>query len=249
MRTSSGFLLLFALLALSAICPSASLGAAISDYPTPYSPSTGHLPVAGTRDVCFSRPPNLYGGKISSDIIGAYGLVSEIADDFMICDAGIAATIVKAIGYGGYYNWAPGDPDVTAYNLRWFDDTDCFPGAMFASQLGLTETVSFIGYDGFGYPTYKLEFVVSVAVDGATRYWWVLQADDHVFPPQWGRQQAADFIWGCDAMFKSAFFGYPDWVPAGGLDIFFDAAQEFDCECGPTSSQAPTWGQVKALFR
>jgi hypothetical protein len=40
---------------------------------------------------------------------------------------------------------------------------------------------------------------------------------------------AAGFVTGCDTVFKSAYFSYPDWTP--GIDVFgvaFDASQEFE---------------------
>jgi len=58
-------------------------------------------------------------------------------------------------------------------------------------------------------------------------YWFGAQMKDHAFPPQAGRLASAGVI-GCDSVFKSAYFGYPDWTPA--IDVFgvaFDCSQEF----------------------
>ena len=71
-----------------------------------------------------------------------------------------------------------------------------------------------------------------------TLYWFGAQAADHAFPPQCGRVASAAIV-GCDTVFKSAYFGYPDWTPA--IDVFgvaFDASQEFEAFTIPP----PDWG-------
>jgi hypothetical protein len=44
-----------------------------------------------------------------------------------------------------------------------------------------------------------------------------VQAGDHAFPPgQWGWDYIST-VTGCQGAFKSATFGYPEYLPAGGL--------------------------------
>jgi hypothetical protein len=67
-----------------------------------------------------------------------------------------------------------------------------------------------------------------------------------VFPPQGGRLASVG-VQSCDSVFKSAYFGYPDWTP--GIDVFgvsFDASQAFIC--GITATQPSTWGQIKGMY-
>lgn len=197
-----------------------------------------------SRDVCWSEPADIDDAKISSDVICQYGLESEVANDFRIDTDG---TIVKAIGYGGPYNWVEGDPDIFAYNLRFYTDANCRPDALLESFLHAAAIETFLGLDAYGYPTYKLEIPIAFSVIGGTRYWFSLQADDHPFPPQWGRQGTGGRVTWCDTMFRSAFFGYPDWVPASDIGPW-DAAQEFECGI-PVAAESSSWGRVRALFR
>jgi hypothetical protein len=200
--------------------------------------------VPGSRDVCWSEPPDLQDRKITSEIIDALGLESELANDFTL-DAD--ATITRAIGNGGYYNWVAGDPPVTSYNWRFFSDADCVPDVLLDSYAGV-DVETFIGYDGFGYPTYKYELAASFAAAAVRKYWFELQAADHPFPPQWGRQGTGWLVTNCDSMFRSEYFGYPDWTEADDLLEPYDAAQEF--ECGePVPVEATTWGMVRGLYR
>jgi hypothetical protein len=50
-------------------------------------------------------------------------------------------------------------------------------------------------------------------------------------------------------MYRSAFYGYPDWTPAGEVVGYpWDAGLTIDCGL-PTAVQKGTWGEVKSLFR
>jgi hypothetical protein len=208
--------------------------------------SGGGRQIPASRDVCWSEPADLGDARISSEIIGQYGLESEVANDFVL---EFDTTVTKAIGYGGYYNWTPGDPPVTSYNWLFYSDAGCVPNVLLETFVGL-DTESFIGYDGFGYPTYRYEIEVTFAAAANTSYWFVLQAADHPFPPQWGRQGTGDWnVTNCTSTFRSEFFGYPEWEPIYLLGLFpWDAAQEF--ECGePVPVETTTWGVVRGLYR
>ncbi len=213
--------------------------------PVMFSPRSGPpRPGGEDEEACWSQTFDLNGNKISSEIIGAFDLESELADDFRI-PAG-SGQIARVVGWGGPYNWAPGDPDVTAFNLYFYDDGGCVPANRIQTYLAQTGSVTFIGYDGFGFPTYQCAFDVAVTVVPDTIYWWSLQAADHVFPPQWGRQQAHS-VMQCDAMFRSEFFSYPDWTPADVIGPF-DCSQEIWC-AEPVAVEPTTWGTVKGLYR
>lgn len=219
-------------------------GAAVA-APVPYSPSVaGHNYVPGGRDVLWSEPADLNAAKISSEIIAAFGLESELANDFVL---GAAATITKVIGYGGYYNWVQGDPAITSLNWKFYTDGGGVPDALINTFTGFSGE-TFIGYDGFGYPTYKYELSISQSVNDNEIYWLGIQAADHPFPPQWGRQ-GAGAVTNFDTVFKSAFFGYPNWTPAGDLvGAPYDAAQELEGG-GAVATESTSWGSIKGLYR
>jgi hypothetical protein len=216
--------------------------------PVPLKPRSGPVEtVPGSRDVCWSEPVDLNDYTLSSEIIAMFGLESELANDFLVATD---AMISHAIGYGGYYNWVPGDPPITSLNWKFYSDGGCVPDQLLEVYTGLgVET--FIGCDSFGYPIYKYERDIYFNVMGNELYWMGLQATDHPFPPQWGRTGTGTIVTNCDTLFKSAYFGYPYWIPASDLvGAPYDAAQEFECGGGPpTTTKSTTWGKVKALFR
>jgi hypothetical protein len=80
---------------------------------------------------------------------------------------------------------------------------------------------------------FKWHTDIWVNAEAATLYWFGAQMKDHAFPPQAGRLASAGVI-GCDSVFKSAYFAYPDWTPA--IDVFgvaFDCSQEFQSGIPP----------------
>ncbi len=200
------------------------------------------------RDVVWSEPADLEGLIASSEVIGAFALETEIANDFYLTTD---ATLCLARWWGGYYNNnGCGDIGVaTNWNLRFYDDGGCVPLSTVSETLGAFANETNVYCQGGFYPIFKYEVAVSVPVTANTLYWFGAQAADHAFPPQVGRVASGGVV-GCDAVFKSAYFSYPDWTP--GIDVFgvaFDASQEFEAgNCGvPTNST--TWGAIKGLYR
>jgi hypothetical protein len=205
-------------------------------------------PADGNGVVCHSQAPNLGGAKISAEVIAAFGLESEMANDFL---AAASDNVDGARWWGGYYNYTPGDPLVTSFNLTFYYDNGCIPGDVLCEYVtGNNGGETYIGNDGFGWPTYEYSDVVCCPVSADNLYWFSAQAGDHPFPPQWGWQEAMT-VELCDTVFKSAFFAYPDWVPAGGLLGYpFDSAYEITCgACGPDATQDASWGAIKGLYR
>ena len=175
----------------------------------PSGPPNG---MADGRDPLFwSQPPDLNGSRTSSEIIPAYGVESEVADDFVRYGS---THLVRM--WGGYWDWIPGDPEIPSLNVRLYEDAGGVPGAVVAEYLGLPIHAAFIANDDFG-PIYQYDFCLADAflVEGR-RYWIGIQAGDHPFPPRWGRQQALTQV-DYEAMFRSAYFGYPDWTPVSAL--------------------------------
>jgi hypothetical protein len=228
-----------------------TVGSATAATPTrsvgPFGPSN---PLDSGRDICFSQPPDLEGWISSSEIIGAYGLEVRIADDFSL-DAD--RTICLARWWGGYYNNDNGcaDNEVATFNLYFYENGECLPTGEPISAFTVTPRITPIGCQNGYYPMYAYEATISQPVSANVRYWFVAQAGDHAFPPQWGRLSAGHFvIWGCESAFWSPYFGYPDWTTYdSGIFEPVDFSQEFECDCQPVPSSTTTWGAVRALYR
>jgi hypothetical protein len=200
------------------------------------------------RTVVWSEPPNLDGLIASSEVIGQFALETELANDFFLPgDYWIAI----ARWWGGYYN-NNGCSDIgvaTNWNLRFYDDGGCVPLNTISETMGVFANETFVYCQGGFYPIFKYEdTALSLQLQANTLYWFSAQAADHAFPPQCGRVASADVV-GCDTVFKSAYFSYPDWTP--GIDVFgvaFDASQEFE-EYHIVPTERTTWGAVKGLYR
>jgi hypothetical protein len=217
------------------------------------------------RDACWSEPPDLNGLIASSEIISWLGLETEIANDFLP-SAGYAITMAR--WWGGYWGTAHCEDIGYAshWNLRFYENprgngprglggpvgpstlgVSCLPRAVISETLNADAHETYIYCQSGYYPICEYTVDVSVSVDANQRYWFGCQSADHTYPPQCGRLASAEVV-GCDSMFRSAFFSYPDWTPA--LEVFgvsYDASQEF--WCGATSTRHSTWGAVKGLYR
>jgi hypothetical protein len=190
---------------------------------------------------------DLEGLIASSEVIGQFALETEIANDFYLSSD---ATICLARWWGGYYN-NNSCSDIgyaTNWNLRFYDDGGCVPLSTVAEYLGASANETNVYCQGGLYPIFVYQAGVSVPVTANTLYWFGAQAADHAFPPQVGRVASGGVV-GCDSVFKSAYFSYPDWTP--GIDVFgvaFDASQEFEANCD-TPTNSTTWGAIKGLYR
>jgi hypothetical protein len=222
-------------------------GSALAINPSLNAGGGGMNVVESGRSVVWSEPANLDGLIASSEVIAQFGLETEIANDFFLTANN---TITIARWWGGYYN-NNGCSDIgiaTNWNLRFYDDGGCVPLTTLSETLGAFANETFVYCQGGFYPIFKYEVATSVPVTGNTLYWFGAQAADHAFPPQCGRIASASVV-GCDTVFKSAYFSFPDWTP--GIDVFgvaFDASQEFENFC-ITPTEKTTWGAVKALYR
>jgi hypothetical protein len=208
------------------------------------------LEVDPTGTVCWSQAPNLDGLIGSSEVISAFALETELANDFLV---GAGPFLDAARWWGGYYNYAPGDPLVTSFNLRFYDDAGCVPGSILCEYvIPSNANETFIYNQGGLFPVYEYNDLVCCPVAGDVLYWFGAQAGDHPFPPQWGRIEAAGGVQLCDTVFKGAIFSFPDWTPA--VDVFgvsFDAAQELSCAetCDGVATQETNWGAIKGLYK
>lgn len=185
--------------------------ASYADGPILMSTRAGQpAPLPTTRDVLWSQPVDLNGSRISSELISSYGLESEVANDF---SSPTDTRVTKVAWWGGSFNSDPQDPPPTIFNIYFYSDNACEPDALLEEFLQVEPTITAAGDDGEGFPTYKYETYVNVAITGGETYWVVVQADDHTYPPQWGWHQAGD-VQGCTSMVLSDYFGYPTWTEA-----------------------------------
>ncbi len=204
-------------------------GPAMAANPIAFEPGTG-VPNGGQggseRSIVWSEPPDLNGMIASSEIINVFGIVSEVANDFVPSDT----PIHHAAWWGGYFNNSTPCQGTTTpgFNLRFYGDAGCAPGTVIA-DLSVTQfSEESVGCQSSQYPLYKWGADVSVALTAGTRYWFGAQMKNHTYPPQAGRLASMAVV-GCESMFKSTFYGYPDWTLAEDVfGVAYDASQEFD---------------------
>ena len=192
-------------------------------HPATGLPHQGGEPPGHRR---WSEPPDLNGLIASSEQILQLGLETEIANDFTPL-----GEIASSTWWGGFYNNStPCSPGMTTpgFNIRFYEDAGCFPGTIIADESITSFQEESVGCQAGFYPMYRYFADNACAlVQAGGLYWFGVQMKDHPFPPQAGRLASMGVV-GCDTVFKSAYFGYPDWTPA--IDVFgvaFDASQEF----------------------
>jgi hypothetical protein len=220
---------------------------AYTTEPARFSYGPGGNPLPPNRDIFWSEPPDLEGLLGSSEQILDFGLETELANDFLV-DRDLTITLAR--WWGGYYNYTPGDPLVTSFNLRFYAETDCLPGDLLREVVVPDNAHETFIYDQGGYPIYEYHHAFIFEVIGEQTYWFVAQAGDHPFPPQWGRLQAAEHV-NCDAAFRSAYFSYPDWIIACDLPPIHpcDFSQEFEDDTAVPAVDPTTWGKIRARYR
>jgi len=175
-----------------------------------------------------------------------FGIETEIANDFLID----GTVITRASWWGGYFaNDLPCDelPPSPGFNLRFYEDAQCLPAAVVADLPITNYTQELVDCVWGVLPIYKWSADLDLNLSANVRYWFGAQMMDHPFPPQAGRL-ATIRVTGCESVFKSAFFGYPDWTPC--IDVFgvaFDSSQEFECAI-PSPTAPSTWGAIKGMY-
>ncbi len=208
--------------------------------------SAAFVPAVASAEVVWSQPPDLQGIKCSSELIDIYGLDSRIADDFSLDRE---TTITKIVFWGGYYNWSGEDPD-PPFNVVFYshsDHSDCDPMYELAVHECLRTDRTFVGFDDAGYLPYMYVANVEFAVTANTRYWCMVQACDHPYPPLWGRQQSMEDPL-CDAQWYLVL-NWPEWI-----DMWYVVGNPWGASLElrddpPTPIEPATWGRIKAAFR
>ncbi len=153
-------------------------------------------------------------GLVSSEDIPAYALVSEFADDFNLA----GAYLVEDFHWNaGFYN---GSPIQTAQTITIYYDNAGTPGAIAMQETFAAGTMNevFQGVDLFGWSHFSYSVVFSAPqILPAGNYWVSTIVGPHNFPPQ-GGPSVSTAINGNQGLFRSAFFGFPNWTP--GSNVF-----------------------------
>jgi hypothetical protein len=158
----------------------------------------------------------------SSEIISAYGLVSNCADDFVF-------TSGKNITTAGWW-FAPFNgaySPFSTWTVTIYDEAACLPGSIVQQWIIPFNMSNEFLYCTNGYYSYWADLTPAFTAAANTKYWISVQAGDHDFPGQWGWAMHAQLT-GCEGAFKSAYFGFPDYVPAGGLVFTFPTDFAFE---------------------
>ncbi len=228
--------------------------------PTPFALPPGGEPVGGGRDICWHQFGDENQPIGSSEVIGEYGVVTEIANDFLFSGE---FNLGMARWWGGYWN---GEPQNFRMNLRFYGSRSTGPGeaglgngprgawGMSGSHIPCTPVMvlhEWLDVDCHQMPVgavFSYSFYAELHFAAETTYWFSAQAADHPFPPQWGRLGTSEPR-ECETVFRSAYFAYPDWTLASDVfGSFFEASQVFECG-DPTEGSVTTWGGVRALYR
>lgn len=149
------------------------------------------------------------GDGLGSSQYDTTGFVSELADDFVLTDAGVVTEIDFI---AGYWNGAP-VPD--PWTVTIYGDSGGMPddGTIYYSNTftdaELTQTPA------SGYTLYEATPAPSIALSAGT-YWISVQGVTD-FPPQTGFGIHASPIKTSESMFKSAYFGFPTWTSSGAV--------------------------------
>lgn len=185
----------------------------------------------------WEQLPNGGSGLASQDD-QCYPFLAESADNFM----GDGADIVGVGWWGVYWNGTPLPPD--GFRISIFADNGGSPGdLLYTEETGTyNETVG----DPYGYCA-NLAAPFTKA-DGVGYHLGVTAV--FCFPPQWG--YATGDGDGAEMHFRSAFFGFPDWVP--GAVVFgtqWDMAfLLYNGDGGGTvPTEDATWTSIKGLYR
>jgi len=160
-----------------------------------------------TRDLLWDQAPTAQGAFHACQWDSTFSFDPEVADNFVLA---ADATVDSLVWWGGYWNpGAPGPP--LDFWIKIYPDSGSGMGPqqtpIYVERVAFAEHVILADYHW-----YEASIPGFSAAAGVT-YWIVFQPT-LVYPPQWGNN--CDTLWGDgqEHYFKSAYFGYPTWVPA-----------------------------------
>ncbi|MFH1144895.1 MAG: hypothetical protein V1774_10170 [Candidatus Eisenbacteria bacterium] len=191
-------------------------------------------PAASAREMLCLQEGMLGGVKIPADS-------TEVASD---CPDAAPARIIKAIWWGGYTAWEPGDPEILTFDVRFYHNVDCRPQGLIAQYLAATPDTFRLGNCNDGLPCLRYELDVDFFASGP--FWLSIMVTPSAlrYPPKWGRL-GDEIDVGCQNQGFDAAFG--TWTPLGD-PYDSDASQGFLIEV-PTPTEGKTWGRIKSTFQ
>jgi len=185
----------------------------------PQSPPADDLQVLPADPLLYAQQPGCW-SLASSEIITDFLLQSNGADDFIFTSGKNISAIMWWFGYFNY-TYSP----FTNWTVTIYDEAACLPENI-VQQWVIPFNQSHETYfcDPFpGTPgwsstyQYWADLTPAFTATANKKYWLSVQAGDHVFPGQWGWDTTIP-VSGCDAAFKSVYFGYPSYT--GVFDVF-----------------------------
>lgn len=242
-----GDLILVFCVALLLLLTVAGLAEAVE--PDIYLPGPGSGGCGGyDRALPWEDQVDFWAGVGSSDVINAYGLVSEVANDFIIEKE---ITIRKVYWWGEYWNGFEGTPVCDGFLLRFYMDVDCRPEANPLAEYPLLRN----DYRESLAPGHvrDSQFMYECCIDlllEPGHYWLSVQATDHDFPPQWGRiGSCPPGTQICPSCVRSEYFGQAEWMPLTDIvGAVYDASIALEDECVLSPTKVMSWGAVKGLY-
>jgi hypothetical protein len=188
----------------------------------------------GWRDVVWDNGLS-YSNMGSAQDDSQYPLLSEMADDYKF---NYTQAVQDVHWVGGYWN---GDPAPFDWRIRFYKNSGDEPGALHAGPFEFAwDDIDKIDLGG-GYFEMSVD-IPTVNFAGGVKYWISIQGVGF-FPPQsgWAMHSGIQLSMG---MFKSAFFGYPNWTPAsvvgwGTVDFCFQLTSKADHDVGVTEIKHP----------
>jgi hypothetical protein len=164
-----------------------------------------------------------------------YPFLAECADDFM----GDGSNVTGVGWWGVFWNGSPVAPDgfqITIY----LSDPDGCPGEAICSEF-VTDYNQTAG-DPYGYCATLAE--ACPKADGVSYH--VSTTAVFCFPPQWGSATGTGN--GQQMCFRSAFFGFPDWVPGNVVfGVNYDLAFLLYND-GIVPTEDASWSSIKNLY-
>jgi hypothetical protein len=222
------------------------VGASRAEEPEMYLPGPGGNPADSYDRELWLDNPDFAASVGSSEMIGAHGLETEIANDLTL---EFDACILKAIWWGAYWNGYE-TPTGAGFNLRFYMDAGCLPEVdpFIEYLLPGDDCFEELAPGGDMFSQFIYEYCLDVCLPPGL-YWFSVQMVGHAFPSQWGRL-GADQTLDCPSCIRSEYFDQAAWIPlAEIIGAEYDASQWMYDECFPPATRNTSWGNIRSLYR
>ncbi|UCG92339.1 MAG: hypothetical protein JSV97_01105 [candidate division WOR-3 bacterium] len=187
-----------------------------------------------SRDLLWDQAATQYVGFNACQWDSVYPFEAEICDNFVLM---ADANIESLVWWGGYWGGTPNPP--VDFWIKIYPDSGGGNGPMqnpiYVQRVPYVETL----IDPVTQYFYYEAVIPPFAATGGVTYWIEFEPT-LVYPPQWGNNCAVG-LWGDgqELYFKSAFFGYPNWI--GATAGPFGAAFESSFQLYGSAAAAIVW--------